>query len=684
MMTWTPHTLGKRPRPAQFAQLIEPAGGQSPHVNSCQSRRLLVVASELASSGHGGGASAGRSVGSPSRIPARNALFAAMLGAAGLLFATGASAQSTGDARLDDLQSTMNKYSTPAIAASPSEAVLSKAIAGTGVATGIVPATSVASAVNATAATVRRASAVHPVTARAAVLTAARPATPVIAQTLTPIAAATASIPAFASDAADARSLVAADHTAVALAPPSQGTVQVSAVPVVDVADRRTALATGAQVALQSSSIQVPDAPIPPIGDSLLALPAIKPTVLPIAARLTTTLNITPVPAPLLPVATGTPLPVAALPAAIEVAPVAQVASVISKPSTASGIPMASMPNAASPVIAASGAVVLPTETSSAAALAVPVSLPLEPRVVASVATPAATVAADVIAESATSPPASLAAVSDVADRRLTHATNAVVAATARTTDLLPAIDGASTPVVSQSASTAAATPASFAAVGSTAAISPTLQAPSASASAALAMTPLAVPVFPTPSAQPTGLIVGNGGVIGTTTQLLGPTTNSLFAGGNGYVTNGSLQVSNANFSQGYSVVTLLGIPLLQLNPVGTVLTSTTGAVVGGTGVNSHLTLLGGVTSNNYISDINNGGPNALLGVALPTSSPAYASSCLNALAVRIACYGVNAAQDYQVLVGDGATANGSKEVVIGTNASHTLPAVSADVAFGR
>ncbi|MBB5358874.1 autotransporter adhesin [Rhodanobacter sp. ANJX3] len=190
------------------------------------------------------------------------------------------------------------------------------------------------------------------------------------------------------------------------------------------------------------------------------------------------------------------------------------------------------------------------------------------------------------------------------------------------------------------------------------------------------------VPVFPTPSSSPTGLIVGNGGVVGTATQLLGSTTNSLFAGGNGYVTNGSLQVSNANFSQGYSVVNVLGIPTLTLNPVGTLLTSTTGTLVGGTGVNSHLTLLGGVTSNSYIYNINNGNQNGVLGLLLPSQAPAFASTCLNALVVSVACYGINAAQDYQVLVGDGATANGSKEVVIGTNASHTLPPVNANVAF--
>ena len=192
-----------------------------------------------------------------------------------------------------------------------------------------------------------------------------------------------------------------------------------------------------------------------------------------------------------------------------------------------------------------------------------------------------------------------------------------------------------------------------------------------------------AVPVVPAPGPTPTGLIVGNGGVVGTVTQLLGPTANSLFNNTNGYVSNGSLQVSNANFTQGYSTLSALGLPLLNLTPVGTLLTSTGGTVVGGTGINSHLTLLGGVTSGNYIDNINNGAAGGVLGIVLPTGAPAWASTCLNVLGLLTeSCWGVNAAQDNQVLVGDGASANGSEEVVIGTNASHTLPTVEACTAF--
>ncbi|KRF02101.1 hypothetical protein ASG87_11505 [Frateuria sp. Soil773] len=192
-----------------------------------------------------------------------------------------------------------------------------------------------------------------------------------------------------------------------------------------------------------------------------------------------------------------------------------------------------------------------------------------------------------------------------------------------------------------------------------------------------------AVPTVPAPSPTPTGLIIGNGGVVGTATQLLGPTANSLFNNTDGYVSSGSLRVSSANFTQGYSTLSALGIPLLNLTPVGSLLTTTDGTVLGGTGTNSHLTLVGGVTSGNYITNINNGAAGGLLGLVLPDKAPAWASTCLNVLGIlKEQCWALNAAQDYQVLVGDGASANGSKEVVIGTNASHTLASVDASTAF--
>ncbi|HHA2860361.1 TPA: ESPR-type extended signal peptide-containing protein [Stenotrophomonas maltophilia] len=174
------------------------------------------------------------------------------------------------------------------------------------------------------------------------------------------------------------------------------------------------------------------------------------------------------------------------------------------------------------------------------------------------------------------------------------------------------------------------------------------------------------------------GLIIGTGGLVGNVGQLIGPTTTSLF-GGNGYLSNGNLKLSNANVMQTYSTVNVLGLPVVNLSPVGSTLNGLGGAVTGGS---SHLTLIGGVTSDSYIYNINNGNPGGLLGLLLPTDSPAWAAKCLDIALADISCWAVNAAQDYQVLMGDGAFANGSKEVVIGANARHELPKVDANVAF--
>ena len=83
----------------------------------CRSRRVLVVASELAARCHGSatGTADGRQSGSSNKL-----LMAALVGTSGALFVSGASAQSIGDGKLDDLQSLVAKYSTPD-AASPAQ-----------------------------------------------------------------------------------------------------------------------------------------------------------------------------------------------------------------------------------------------------------------------------------------------------------------------------------------------------------------------------------------------------------------------------------------------------------------------------------------------------------------------------------------------------------------------------------
>ncbi|MBH1636486.1 YadA-like family protein [Stenotrophomonas maltophilia] len=185
-------------------------------------------------------------------------------------------------------------------------------------------------------------------------------------------------------------------------------------------------------------------------------------------------------------------------------------------------------------------------------------------------------------------------------------------------------------------------------------------------------------PKAPAPADPNAGLIIGTGGLVGNIGQLIGPTTTSLF-GGNGYLSNGNLKLSNANVMQTYSTINVLGLPVVNLSPVGSTLNGLGGAVTGGS---SHLTLIGGVTSDSYIYNINNGNPGGLLGLLLPKDSPAWAAKCLDIALSDISCWAVNAAQDYQVLMGDGAFANGSKEVVIGANARHELPKVDANVAF--
>ncbi|HFK2894477.1 TPA: ESPR-type extended signal peptide-containing protein [Stenotrophomonas maltophilia] len=189
---------------------------------------------------------------------------------------------------------------------------------------------------------------------------------------------------------------------------------------------------------------------------------------------------------------------------------------------------------------------------------------------------------------------------------------------------------------------------------------------------------PSTSPKAPAPADPNAGLIIGTGGLVGNVGQLIGPTTTSLF-GGDGYLSNGNLKLSNANVMQTYSTVNVLGLPVVNLSPVGSTLNGLGGAATGGS---SHLTLIGGVTSDSYIYNINNGNPGGLLGLLLPKDSPAWAAKCLDVALADISCWAVNAAQDYQVLMGDGAFANGSKEVVIGANARHELPKVDANVAF--
>src|SRR5690606_28415128 len=73
-------------------------------------------------------------------------------------------------------------------------------------------------------------------------------------------------------------------------------------------------------------------------------------------------------------------------------------------------------------------------------------------------------------------------------------------------------------------------------------------------------------------SSGPSGLIVGNGGLVGSVNQLVDSPLSSIL-GGNGYIESGSLKVNSANVMQTYSSLELLGqLPLVNLSPVGGVL----------------------------------------------------------------------------------------------------------------
>ena len=188
----------------------------------------------------------------------------------------------------------------------------------------------------------------------------------------------------------------------------------------------------------------------------------------------------------------------------------------------------------------------------------------------------------------------------------------------------------------------------------------------------------IAPPLNPAP---PNGLVIGTAGVTGGVGQGLAPLTLAAFGQQESYLRSGALAVNRENINARFSVVNVLGLPVLDLAPVTGTLTGTTG----GTLPQQNLTLLGGVTSGNYITNINSG-LTYNNGLLLPgTTPPSYVqgNNCLNVLGLAGAtCWDVPAAQNNQVLIGDGASANGSQEVVIGTNARHLLPNENANDIF--
>ena len=123
-----------------------------------------------------------------------------------------------------------------------------------------------------------------------------------------------------------------------------------------------------------------------------------------------------------------------------------------------------------------------------------------------------------------------------------------------------------------------------------------------------------------------------------------------------GLLGSGCLTIDRANFN--YSYLSLI----LNLVQVPNVLD------LDGNQPANHLTLVGAVQSDSYIQfqDSNYTGNN-------------NSASCI---VIGLACtWHTNAAQNNQTIIGDGSYANGSNSVVIGTNARHQLPTITAAAA---
>ncbi|MGH8081204.1 MAG: hypothetical protein ACREP7_11560, partial [Lysobacter sp.] len=123
-----------------------------------------------------------------------------------------------------------------------------------------------------------------------------------------------------------------------------------------------------------------------------------------------------------------------------------------------------------------------------------------------------------------------------------------------------------------------------------------------------------------------------------------------------GLLGSGCLTIDRANFN--YSYLSLI----LNLVQAPNVLD------LDGNQPASHLTLVGAVQSDSYIQfqDSNYAGNN-------------NSASCI---IIGLACtWRTNAAQNNQTIIGDGSYANGSNSIVIGTNARHQLPTITAAAA---
>jgi autotransporter adhesin len=264
----------------------------------CRSRKVLVVASELASSNHGGASSTARTVDRRSLRSTRRLLLAALVGASGILFASAASAQSIGDAKLDDLRSLIAKYDTSrASIPAASNAVAGHVVVSNTVNANVRAEARVSPSFNKSLFAVRHAPVIQTRTAQApdhglgttiATMPATHGAQRLIGETQPEMAEATAAAPSLRPQLQQAQQQLAAATRSA-----TSSSVQEMGFQAADAADPKYSPEAVAQLAQQSSTTKAPDGKAPDNPDFVharfaVSMPAIRHPVLPVASALAT------------------------------------------------------------------------------------------------------------------------------------------------------------------------------------------------------------------------------------------------------------------------------------------------------------------------------------------------------------------------------------------------------------
>ncbi len=145
-----------------------------------------------------------------------------------------------------------------------------------------------------------------------------------------------------------------------------------------------------------------------------------------------------------------------------------------------------------------------------------------------------------------------------------------------------------------------------------------------------------------------------------------GPYRSCGLLGGGEILPHECMTIARENFNYAFQAVSLLGVDLLTIPHV---------ADLNGNRPADHITIIGRATSGSYITvpnmnyagQFNNPDCELVLGVGV----------CIDGV-LGTYTWDTRPAQNYQIIIGDGAAANGSNTVVLGTNASHTLPTTTA------